>query len=137
MDSKKLDRFKKAFTTAFAQMDIYTREDMATYLGANKTYLSSILSGKDKLTDKFIEATAAKLGINIDYILTGEGSMFFKRDAKEDYMEVIKSQQATIDKQQATIDKQQATIDKQHDTIDFLIKKTVHQEEAAGCAVAK
>lgn len=127
---EKLDRFKKALTTAFAEMGIYKIKDMASYLEGDKTYLSSILSGKDKLTDNFIKKTARALGINIEYVLKGEGSMFIKRETKEDYIEIIKSQQATIDRQQATIDKQ-------HDTIDFLIKKTAQQEEVAGCAVAK
>jgi phage repressor protein C with HTH and peptisase S24 domain len=73
--STTIERLNIALKTAFLGKKIFRKGDMATYLGYKSPYFSGIINGKEKLNESFLKCLETKLGINTDWILTGEGSM--------------------------------------------------------------
>lgn len=76
-------RLNEALKTAFAKRGIQLKSDMAKTLGYKSPYFSGVTTGKEKLTDSFLMALNRKLGINIDWILTGEGEMIIDKDCRQ------------------------------------------------------
>lgn len=56
---------------------------MAEYLGYRNPYFSSVINGKEKLSDQFLKNISDKIGISKDYILKGEGNMTVNEQTSE------------------------------------------------------
>ena len=70
-----LTRLNAALKATFLKMGIYKKADMAEYLGYRNPYFSSVINGKERLSDQFLKNISDKIGISKDYILKGEGNI--------------------------------------------------------------
>lgn len=119
----------EALKKAFSQIGIYKKGDMADYLGYKTPYFSGVINGKEKLSESFLKLLSDSLGININWIKTGEGDMLKTnsinqrssgdgntlnarieegKDGSEEnrkLMEMLKSQQDLLSKSQEHIDR--------------------------------
>ena len=78
-----LTRLNAALKATFLKMGIYKKADMAEYLGYRNPYLSSVINGKERLSDQFLKNISDKIGISKDYILKGEGNMTVNEQTSE------------------------------------------------------
>jgi phage repressor protein C with HTH and peptisase S24 domain len=70
-----LERLNIGLKTLFLKKGIQRKGDMADYLGYKNPYFSGVINGRERLSDSFLNTLTQKLGINSEWILTGEGSM--------------------------------------------------------------
>lgn len=68
-------RLNEALRAAFNQRGVQLKSDMAKMLGYKSPYFSGITTGKEKLTNAFLMTLSNKLGINSEWVLTGQGAM--------------------------------------------------------------
>lgn len=70
-----LERLSESLKMAFHKKNIYKKADMAKYLGYANSYFSEITNGKENLSDSFLKNISEKLGVNTNWVITGEGEM--------------------------------------------------------------
>lgn len=76
-------RLNQALRAAFSKRGIQLKSEMAKELGYKSPYFSGITTGKEKLTQAFLNNLSKTLGVNSDWILTGKGEMMAKESRKE------------------------------------------------------
>lgn len=98
------DRLKEVYEYVRTQFPIHTQSDFAEWLKYNRAYVSSAMHGNEKnLTDKlFMNICEAFPGVfNIDYLLTGNGSLL---SDKEKIKTEIHEAQASVAESQKAFD---------------------------------
>lgn len=73
-----LERINKAIIILKQDKIIKNNDDLAKILGYNKSSISEITNGKVPLSDKFIKIFCSEFGIDINFILKGEGDIYKK-----------------------------------------------------------
>ncbi len=76
-------RLNEALRMGFGKRGVQLKSDMAKALGYKSPYFSGITTGKEKLTNAFLENLSKNLGVNPRWVLTGEGEMFGKPDEEK------------------------------------------------------
>lgn len=75
LEDIEIQRFGEALKISFLPKKIYEKRDMAAFLGVSFGHFSSICNGKVKVSEQFRKRITEELGINWDYILTGNGEI--------------------------------------------------------------
>ncbi|MCQ2236928.1 MAG: helix-turn-helix transcriptional regulator [Bacteroidales bacterium] len=71
-----LDRLKEVVAYLIESRQARTKKDLAHILGYKEVYMSQLINGKTKITQKFLSRlTAYFSNINADWVLTGHGEM--------------------------------------------------------------
>lgn len=70
-----LDRLRKALSEGFHRIGITRKGDMAKHLGYQIPYFSGMINGRERLSNSFLNTLSNKVGINPNWILTGDGEM--------------------------------------------------------------
>lgn len=79
---KALQRLNDALKSLFLSNSCPRKKDWADFLEVDYGYLCGITTGKEKLSDSFLVLVQNKLGLNSNWVLTGEGDMLI--DTPED-----------------------------------------------------
>lgn len=98
-DVEKAKRLNEVYKYVFANYDIKSKTDFADYLKVQRTGLSAAMNGnKANLTKNlFIKICAAfPETFNLDYLLTGEGSLLLEEEEKEPKQESQPTGQADL-----------------------------------------
>lgn len=108
---------KKAISAIKFKFDL-KQADIASRMGVNKTYLSSVVNGNEILSELFLDKLVSAFSVSRDFLNTGQGEVF-EEDKKEEQsppdmitmsrevFELIKKQSDTILSQQRTIEMMQ------------------------------
>ena len=108
---------KKAISAIKFKFDL-KQADIASKMGVNKTYLSSVVNGNEILSELFLDKLVSAFSVSRDFLNTGQGEVF-EEDKKEEQsppgmitmsrevFELIKKQSDTILSQQRTIEMMQ------------------------------
>ncbi|MDO4462307.1 MAG: helix-turn-helix transcriptional regulator [Bacteroidia bacterium] len=71
-----LDRLKEVVAYLIESRQARTKKDLAHILGYKEVYMSQLINGKTKITQKFLSRlTAYFSNINSDWVMTGQGEM--------------------------------------------------------------
>ncbi len=70
-----LERLRTSLSEGFRRMGIVRKGDMARHLGYQIPYFSGIINGRERLSNSFLNTLSNKVGINPNWVLTGEGTM--------------------------------------------------------------
>lgn len=76
-NTKQNERLRRVIDGIKFHHNLRTQREICAELGGfSQTYLSDLLSGKYNITEDFSNKLSEKFGINPNYILNGEGSMW-------------------------------------------------------------
>lgn len=75
LEKIEIQRFNEALKISFLPKKIYEKREMAAFLGVSFGHFSSICNGKVKISEQFRKRITEELGINWDYIITGNGEI--------------------------------------------------------------
>lgn len=67
----------------------YNQTDFARYLGITQTAYSMIESGRRPLADKYIKVICSTFSINENWLLTGEGEIFFASPYEKEFTQIF------------------------------------------------
>lgn len=128
-----IERLNEVLKTAFLKIGIYKKADMAEFLGYASPHFSSVINGKLKLSENFMNLISDKLNINPEWILTGEGERFItdkvvqnnqngdninghsvtvNKTETDSFIELLKKKDEQIDRLLATIEKKDNQIER-------------------------
>lgn len=68
-----LERLNQALNLAGRKIGYSKKSEIAAFLGYRGPYYSGVINGKEKLSDEFLKRISDLLGINPDWVRTGEG----------------------------------------------------------------
>lgn len=101
------DRLKEVYEYVRKRFPIHTQYDFAERLKYNRAYISSAMHGNEKnLTDKlFTNICEAFPGVfNLDYLLTGKGSLLILNENVSDKTTTINTTNPDVDWQKLALD---------------------------------
>ena len=78
--ASELERITKIIEWLIYSKKVNSKKDFASKLGYAESYISQILTGKVKLSDKFINSLSIFPEINIEWIYSGNGQMLLNCD---------------------------------------------------------
>lgn len=128
-----LERLNEVLKTAFLKIGIYKKADMAEYLGYASPHFSSVINGKLKMSENFMNLISDKLNINPEWVLTGEGEPFLSgkvvqnnqkgdninghsvtvnKTETDSFIELLKKKDEQIDRLLATIERKDEQINR-------------------------
>ena len=68
-----LDRLNQALQLAGHKIGYSKKSEIASFLGYKLPYYSGIINGKGEITESFLKRISDLLGIDTNWVLTGEG----------------------------------------------------------------
>lgn len=122
-------RVKEVVNLLIFQKYSKSAKDLAAKIGYNHTFLSQIVSGKVKVSRKFLEKLKeVDDNININWVLTGEGEMISKNETRipnsEPATEVlVKNLLDMIERKDKTIIEMAKEIGELHNEVSILKKQ--------------
>lgn len=75
LENNEIQRLEEVLKIVFAPKKIFKKAEMAEFLGYKPPYFSGICNGKEKVTDQFLIKIQSNLGVNWNYVLTGDGEI--------------------------------------------------------------
>lgn len=76
-----LERLNKALKLAGHKIGYSKKSEIAEFLGYKLPYYSGIINGKEKLSEDFLKRISDYLGIDAEWVKTGEGNMMLGTNA--------------------------------------------------------
>lgn len=80
LENSEIQRLEEVLKIVFAPKKIFKKAEMAEFLGYKPPYFSGICNGKEKVTDQFLIKIQSNLGVNWNYVLTGDGEILLSAD---------------------------------------------------------
>lgn len=107
------ERLQDLINWLIANKSISCKADFAARVGLGKTFLSDILAGRSKITERTCELISQAFPeVNADWLLTGEGSMFLpaRQNTLPDALATILDMLNTLSKKYDALEKRYAEL---------------------------
>jgi plasmid maintenance system antidote protein VapI len=88
------DRLVAAFDSLRFQKKVSSQTDFGEKIGYNKSHVSELMNGRKPVTNTLAVTLQTKFGIRFEWLMNGEGEMFYK-DAATD-SETVESEKRNI-----------------------------------------